>query len=65
LLRARARLIKRHGSLDGIHIRTTCPVTDPPSCDQLDFIAAGAVETPPIPWQDRGTFQQAAEPGAP
>jgi acyl-homoserine lactone acylase PvdQ len=65
LLRARARLIKRYGSLDGIHIRTTCPVTDPPSCDQLDFIAAGAVETPPIPWQDRGTFQQAAEPGAP
>jgi acyl-homoserine lactone acylase PvdQ len=65
LLSARARLIKRYGSLDRIHIPTTCPVTDPPTCDQLDFIAAGAVETPPIPWQDRGTFQQAAEPGAP
>ncbi|HKP90799.1 MAG TPA: penicillin acylase family protein [Thermoleophilaceae bacterium] len=65
LLRARARLIARYGSLDAIHIPATCPVTDPPSCDQLDFIAAGAIETPPIPWQDRGTFQQAAEPGAP
>jgi hypothetical protein len=47
-----------------VKVLATCEVTDPPACDQLDFIAAGAVETPPIPWQDRGTFQQAAEPGA-
>jgi hypothetical protein len=47
-----------------VKVPATCEVTDPPGCDQLDFIAAGAVETPPVPWQDRGTFQQAAEPGA-
>jgi acyl-homoserine lactone acylase PvdQ len=47
-----------------VKVPATCDVTDPPGCDQLDFIAAGAVETPPIPWQDRGSFQQAAEPGA-
>jgi acyl-homoserine lactone acylase PvdQ len=62
---ARAQLIARYGSLSNVRVPATCEVTDPPSCDQLDFIAAGAVETPPIPWQDRGTFQQAAEPGAP
>ena len=48
----------------GVQIPATCEIADPPNCDQLDFIAAGAVETPPIPWQDRGSFQQAAEPGA-
>jgi acyl-homoserine lactone acylase PvdQ len=48
----------------GVQIPATCPVEEPARCDQLDFIAAGAVETPPTPWQDRGSFQQAAEPGA-
>jgi hypothetical protein len=47
-----------------VQIPATCPVEEPARCDQLDFIAAGAVETPPTPWQDRGSFQQAAEPGA-
>ena len=32
-----------------------------PICDQISFITAGAVETPPIPWQDRPTFQQVVE----
>ena len=32
-----------------------------PICDQIEFITAGAVETPPIPWQDRPTFQQVVE----
>ena len=32
-----------------------------PVCDQISFITAGAVETPPIPWQDRPTFQQVVE----
>ena len=36
----------------------------PATCDQLDFIAAGAIEIAPTPWQDRGSFQIAAEPGA-
>jgi acyl-homoserine lactone acylase PvdQ len=63
LATAREAVVAKYGSLDAVRIPSTCPITDPPSCDQLDFIAAGGVETPPIPWQDRGTFQQAAEPG--
>ncbi|WP_372788411.1 penicillin acylase family protein [Paraconexibacter sp.] len=55
---------RQYGSLDGARIATTCPVTQPPSCDQLDFIPAGAIELPPTPWQDRGSFQQAVEVGA-
>ena len=51
----------QYGSVDAAAIPSTCPVSDPPQCDQLDFIAAGAVETPPVPWQDRGTYQQAVE----
>jgi len=58
-------VVKRYGSVDGARIATTCPVTEPASCDQLDFIAAGAIEVPPTPWQDRGSFQQAVEVGAP
>ena len=27
--------------------------------DQIEFMTGGAVDTPPIPWQDRPTFQQA------
>ena len=59
----RARVAK-YGRRPDVAVPATCEVTEPPQCDQLDFITAGAVETPPIPWQDRGTFQQAAEPGA-
>jgi acyl-homoserine lactone acylase PvdQ len=32
-----------------------------PICDQISFITAGAIDTPPIPWQDRPTFQQVVE----
>jgi acyl-homoserine lactone acylase PvdQ len=67
--RCRATLLRTLGAAGedvptDIEVPATCEVTDPPQCDQLDFITAGAVETPPIPWQDRGTFQQAAEPGS-
>jgi acyl-homoserine lactone acylase PvdQ len=67
--RCRATLLRTLRTAAGsvpadVRVPATCEVTDPPGCDQLDFIAAGAVETPPIPWQDRGSFQQAAEPGA-
>ena len=31
---------------------------EPQECDQIEFTTAGAVATPPIPWQDRPTFQQ-------
>lgn len=41
-----------------------CPDA-PGTCDQIVPTAAGAVETPPQPWQNRGTFQQAVEVGAP
>jgi hypothetical protein len=37
----------------------TCPVTTPPSCDQIVPTAAGAVNIPPQPFDNRGTFYQA------
>ena len=52
------------GDLSAVSVPTTCPVTEPATCDQLDFIAAGGIELKPTPWQDRGSFQIAAEPGA-
>ena len=33
----------------------------PRECDQIEFETAGAVETEPIHWQDRPTFQQIVE----
>ncbi len=30
-------------------------------CDQIEPLTAGAVDTPPQPWQNRGTFHQAVE----
>ena len=41
--------------------RPPAPEVTPPRCDQITFTATGAISTPPIPWQDRGTFQQAVE----
>ena len=32
-----------------------------PICDQISFITAGAIDSPPISWQDRPTFQQIVE----
>ncbi len=46
--------------LENAKVRSVdCEGQDP--CDQIEFTAAGAVGTDPIPWQDRGTFQQATE----
>ncbi|HEX8052808.1 MAG TPA: penicillin acylase family protein [Thermoleophilaceae bacterium] len=39
----------------------TCPLTRPRACVQKEPTAAGAVETPPFPWQNRGTFHQVTE----
>jgi acyl-homoserine lactone acylase PvdQ len=39
-------------------VPATCPKTSPPSCDQNVPTTAGAVDTPPFPWQNRGTFHQ-------
>ena len=42
-------------------VPATCPVTTPASCDQEVPVTAGAVATPPFPWQDRGTYHQVVE----
>ena len=42
-------------------VPATCPVTSPPSYDQEVPSTAGAVATPPFPWQDRGTYHQIDE----
>ena len=42
-------------------ILATCPQTNPPSCAQEVPVTAGAVSTPPFPWQDRGTYHQVVE----
>jgi hypothetical protein len=34
---------------------------DDPICDQIEPNTAGAVETPPFPWQNRGTYHQVTE----
>ena len=39
----------------------TCRVTHPASCDQEVPVTAGAVDTPPFPWQDRGTYHQVTQ----
>ena len=53
---------RRYGApLESLRVPATCPEATPPRCDQITFIATGALSTPPIPWQDRGTFQQAVE----
>jgi hypothetical protein len=42
-------------------IAATCPVTTPQSCVQNVPNTAGAVDTPPFPWQNRGTYHQVTE----
>lgn len=42
-------------------VPATCPQTNPPSCDQEVPTTAGAIDTPPFPWQNRGTFHQVDE----
>ena len=44
-------------------LQATCPKTSPESCDQLVPNTAGAVDTPPFPWQNRGTYHQVVEVG--
>jgi hypothetical protein len=55
---------RRYGApLESLRVPATCPEVTPARCDQITFTATGAISTPPIPWQDRGTFQQAVEVG--
>ena len=46
-------------------VKATCPQTTPPSCDQIVPTTAGAVDTPPFPFHNRGTFHQIDEIGGP
>jgi hypothetical protein len=39
----------------------TCPLTTPRACVQIEPSTAGAVPTPPFPWQNRGTYHQVIE----
>ena len=34
---------------------------DPDTCDEIVPNTAGAVDTPPFPWQNRGTYHQVDE----
>jgi hypothetical protein len=42
-------------------VLATCKKTKPPSCDQEVPNTAGAIDTPPFPWQNRGTYHQIDE----
>jgi acyl-homoserine lactone acylase PvdQ len=57
-----AEVVQKRGS-NPAHwkLLATCPKTDPPSCDQDVPNTAGAVDTPPFPWQNRGTYHQVDE----
>ena len=47
------------GDIGSVRVPATCG--SPRTCDQIEFTAAGGVETPPIPFQNRPTFQQVVE----
>jgi nucleotide-binding universal stress UspA family protein len=60
LLQAAAALKRKYGSsMTGWKLPTVCAVTSPPGCDQIVPTAAGAVNVPPQPFDNRGTFYQA------
>ncbi len=42
-------------------VYATCAQTNPPACDQEVPTTAGAIDTPPFPWQDRGTYHQVTQ----
>jgi acyl-homoserine lactone acylase PvdQ len=50
----------KYGSTDPLQwkVPATCEKTTPKSCDQIVPTTAGAIDTPPFPWQNRGTFHQ-------
>lgn len=60
-----AQLRREHGEDPAAwKIPTTCDAAAGEHCDQISFFGAGAVAPPPIPWQNRPTFQQVVEVGA-
>jgi acyl-homoserine lactone acylase PvdQ len=54
---------QKYGSADPAQwkVPATCAKKDPAICDQKVPTALGAVDTPPFPWQNRGTFHQVVE----
>jgi acyl-homoserine lactone acylase PvdQ len=56
---------KKYGSGDTAawKVPATCEQASegPPKCDQIVPTTAGAVATPPFPWQNRGTYHQIVE----
>ena len=50
----------KYGSTDPAQwkVPATCEKTEPAGCDQIVPTTAGAVDTPPFPWQNRGTYHQ-------
>ena len=52
---------KRGSDTSQWKLQAVCDDTDPPSCDQIVPSTAGAVDTPPFPWQNRGTYHQVDE----
>ncbi len=60
LLAAAAQLSARYGpSMSNWKLLVTCPITTPPSCDQIVPTSAGAISIAPQPFDNRGTFYQA------
>jgi hypothetical protein len=51
---------KKYSSADPAQwkVPATCAKASPPACDQLVPTTAGAIDTPPFPWQNRGTYHQ-------
>jgi acyl-homoserine lactone acylase PvdQ len=62
-LRGAVAEVKRRQGDDpaGWKVMATCAKHDPPACDQEVPTSAGAVDTPPFPWQNRGTYHQVDE----
>ncbi len=62
LLQAAASVAKAQGTTDPLDwtLPDTCPVpaSGYPDCDEIVFSATGAIDTPPVPWQNRPTYQQ-------
>ena len=63
LREAAKRTASRYGTDDTARwtVPATCEPQSPPLCDQNVPTALGAVETPPFPWQNRGTYHQVVQ----
>jgi acyl-homoserine lactone acylase PvdQ len=61
LVDAIADVKKQQGSDDPANWKVPATCKEPVKCDQKEPSALGAVDTPPFPWQNRGTFHQVVE----